>query len=250
MQHWLNAAAGITLNRAGGDMRRRTKFGLAALVVVAIIVIAGYAAMRIAQNRVLRAVHEAIGIGAQEISRLGDNASDPKLPKVEMHSSVAVDGDMTTLTIRHQNQTKGMVIDLVLSKASLGKLAPKDKLDFPIRIGQLAPGATHEITLHYENVPWKLLGDGSAEVTLAYDEQWTGIIRGGPRKIEVRGIMVDVQLNDTKDSHRSTSEGPVRLDPAGARTLKRSLEAGPQRNKNKGREKGSDTKSAPCVGRG
>jgi hypothetical protein len=179
-------------------MRRRSKFGLAALVVVANIVMAVYATVRIAQNRVMRAVQEALEIGAQEMSRLGDNASDPKLPKVEMHSSVAVDGDITILTIRHQNQTKGMVIDLVLSKAALGRLAPTDKLDFPIQIGQLSAGATHEIALHYENVPWKLLGDGSAEVTLVYDEQWTGIIKGGPRKIDVRGIMVDLQLNTRK----------------------------------------------------
>ncbi len=226
-------------------MRRRSKFGLAALVVVAIIVMAVYATVRIAQNRVMRAVQEGLEIGAQEMSRLGDNASDPKLPKVDMHSSVAVDGDITILTIRHQNQTKGMVIDLVLSKVALGRLAPTDKLEFPIQMGQLAPGATHETTLHYENVPWKLLGDGSAEVTLDYDEQWTGIIRGGPRKMEVRGITVDLQLNDSKESSRTTSEGPIRLDPAYARTLNRNREAGPKRNKNDGKEKGSDTKSPP-----
>jgi hypothetical protein len=208
-------------------MRRRSKLVLAALVVVAIIVTAGYAAMRIAQDRINKAFLEAMGTLAQETSRLGDNATDPKLPKVEMHSSVAVDGDITTLTIRHQNQSKGMVIDLVINKASLGKLAPKDKLDFPIRIGQLAPSATHEIALHYENVPWKMLGDDSAEVSLAYDEEWTGTIKASPRKIEVRGVKFDLQgVIETKQTNHSTSEGPVRLDAAGARALTRRREAG------------------------
>jgi hypothetical protein len=225
-------------------MRRRSKFGLVVLVLAAIVGIAGFAAMRIA-NRFMGAIQEGLGIATQEMGRLGENASDPKLPKVEMHQSFAVDGDITTLTIRYQNQTRGMVIDLVLNKASLGKRVPKDKLDFPIRIGQLAPGATHEITLHYENVPWKRLDDGSAEVTIVYDEQWTGIIKGGPRKMEVRGIKVDLQLDDAKESQHTTTEGPVRLDPAGARTLGRSRETGPQRNPNEGREKGSDTTSAP-----
>ncbi len=74
-----------------------------------------------------------------------------------MQSSVAADGDITILTIRHRNQTKAMVIDVFLNKAALGSLAPTDKLDFPIQIGQLAPGATHETTLHYICVPWNLL---------------------------------------------------------------------------------------------
>ena len=69
------------------------------------------------------ALQEGFTIAAQEMSRLGENASDPKLPKVEMHPSTVVDGDITTLTIRHQNQTRGMVIDLVLNKAALGKRA-------------------------------------------------------------------------------------------------------------------------------
>jgi hypothetical protein len=237
------AAADIAQKRAGGVMRRRTKFGLAMLVVLAIIATLGYAAMRYVQSWA-GSVQEAIGIAAQEQGRLGENASDPKLDQVEMHSSVAVEGDITTLTIRHQNQTKGMAIDLVIHQASLGKLAPKDKVAFPIRIGQLAPGATHEIALHYENVPWKLLGDDSAEVTLSYEQEWTGIIEGGPRKIDVRGVMFDVQLNDRTAGQRSTVEGPVRLDPASGRALKRRREERPQRDKNEAREEGSDAKSA------
>jgi hypothetical protein len=209
-------------------MRRRTKFALAALVAVAIIAGAGYAAMRIAQNWVSGAIQEAMGIGAQEMSRLGENASDPKSPPVETRQSATLDGDTTTLTIRHQNHTRAMVIDLAVEKAVLGKLGPKDKLDFPIRIGQLAPGATHELALHYENVPWKLVGDDSAEVSLAYDENWTGVIKGVARKMKVRGVTVNVQMNDSNATHRSTTEGSVRLDAAGARELKRRREAGPK----------------------
>jgi hypothetical protein len=220
-------------------MQRRTKFGLAALVVVvAIILTAGFASWLITQARVAKAFQEAIGILLEENNRLGDNASDPKLPKVEMHSSAALDGDITTLTIRHQNQTKGMVIDLVINKASLGKLAPKDKLDFPIRIGRLAPGATHEIALRYENVPWKLVGDDSAEVNLSYAEEWSGTIKGSPRKIEVRGVTFDLKGDlESKQNDHSTIEGPVRLDAAGAQALKKRREAGLKEGKSNEIEK-------------
>jgi hypothetical protein len=179
-------------------------------------------------------IQEAIRKGTEEMSRLGQNTSDPKLPALVMHWKVALDGDTTTLMIHHQNQTKGMEIDLALNECSLGRVAPSDKLELPMRIGQLSPGATHEITLHYANVPWKLVDNDSAEVSLRYDEEWRGTIKGGPRKIEVRGVMVDLQMSDTKEIRHEVRESPVRLDAVSTQALKRRREAGRKGGKNGG----------------
>ncbi len=129
------------------------------------------------------------------------------------------------MTISYKNTTKGSLIDVVLNKLALGNVELAEKRDLPLRIAQLAPGETRQITLHYENVPWKLPGDDSAQVAVLRDEQWAATVNGGHRKVSTRGVVVDVKLDDMKLTGHSTVIGPVNLDSAGVAALKRRRDA-------------------------
>jgi hypothetical protein len=116
--------------------------------------------------------------------------------------------------------TRDKALDFALRRLILGKVEPNEKRDLPIRITQLAPGATHQIDLHYDKVPWNLSGEESAQAQADEEEEWHGTIKGGQKQIDVKGAKLTITIADQKIDSKVSRIGPVDLDKASARALK------------------------------
>ena len=129
---------------------------------------------------------------------------------VEPHHTfkARLDGDRTTLTITVTNPNKEPVKNLSFEGLTLDNLPPREVATLPIMVAEIAPGASHDIVLHYDRIPWitdavdaNVLGFDWARKSLDDSGTWkAGEGFGG--NFTAKGI-------------------PITLDPESARILKK-----------------------------
>jgi hypothetical protein len=200
-------------------MRLRNVLIVSGLVIPVLIVGGIYAAMRAAQSAIEQMPEVLDAIQAEQRALMRAAKVDDS-PALDIQRRLTLDGDTTTVTLTCTNQTKGATLDFAPTRLILGKVEPNEKRDLPIRVTQLAPGATHQIDLHYHKVPWNLSGEESAQAHADEEEEWHGTVKGGQKHIDVKGAKFTITIADQKIDSKASGIGPVDLDKASARALK------------------------------
>ena len=148
--------------------------------------------------------------------------------RLKVDRSVRLEGDVTTLTVTFTNPGPTSMKDVVIEALTLDKEEPRERATLPARFASLAPGATHQLILHFDKVRWIDDGVGVdrddlawARKPLEYKANW--VVTGGPVHESRPGVEVNLNFGD---SHASDSSlGLIALDPEDARALKKRRDA-------------------------
>jgi hypothetical protein len=206
-------------------MKRRAWLGLGSLVSIAIL--SGVAIFFVlqARERQQRAILDAIGIASGEFGKtLTESFS---MQNLTLDRLAKLDGVVTSLTLTFTNPGPRGIKNIVIEGLTLGREQPRERGELPLRISGLAPGASHRVVLHYDQLKW--IDDSVAvnvidisRATKPFDYKESYVLAGETRPGSQPGVKVNIA-----DSNKSTqSTGiPTYLDEADARALKQRRDA-------------------------
>ena len=104
----------------------------------------------------------------------GGLANMPLQPGIARKASLR--GTTTTLTLTFTNPNATVLSNVIVDNIRLGLVVPTEAANLPVQLEAMEPFTTKEVVLHFEGVPWKLMGDGahgSGFTTLDLHQEWT-----------------------------------------------------------------------------
>jgi hypothetical protein len=219
--------------RMGSPMSRRHRWvltGLASVAFLAGVVLAVVLNIR-ERQRVAREILNVLG--TEEFSKaLSESMGHSASSSLKLDLLARLEGDVTTLTATLTNPGPRSMKDVVIEELTLDKGVPRERGSLPVRISELAPGASHRLVLQFDKLRWiddrvgvDRVDLGWATKLLDYKASWVV-----PGETKSEGGRPDVTLK-IADSHVSSSSTGilVELGPEDARALKERRDAGLER---------------------
>ena len=122
-----------------------------------------------------RAVHEVMEQVRGEMQNQWSGLMTRQMTFLGLEQHASLEGDTTTLALTLTNRNTVELSEVVVDAIKLGGVVPVEKADLPLKLDRLAPASSRALTLHFERVPWNLLGGGPyarANASLDLHEQW------------------------------------------------------------------------------
>jgi hypothetical protein len=167
---------------------------------------------------------EALRIASEQLSNsfaIGMADFDPGGPHLDCLAKL--DGDVTNVTFTISNRATTWYNDVIFQGFTLGKVEPREKTALPVKIAELAPGASHKFELHYDGLKWieddldiNRADLSWAERLLDFSSSWVASVN--PRSLPSESG-VSIRVTDFKGSSSHTGVR-IPLDEADARALK------------------------------
>jgi hypothetical protein len=206
-------------------MNRRNAFIIAGIAVFGLAVLALGAVLATQwinrqRERQIEAIRHASGEFGKAIS---DAMASADMNGPDLDWRVKLDGDETIVTFTVSNRKPTAYKDVVLEGFVLGKKAPRENATLPMKIAELAPGASHSFDLHYDGLVW--IGDevtvdridtGWAAKLLDFSKKWVSVADPKPQSTRPG---VTTKLSDYSGSSANTGVR-VELDEKDARAIK------------------------------
>ena len=189
-------------------MKRRHLLIIAGIGVLALgAVVAGFWFKRQRELQI-----EALGIASQEFGKAISRAMvDADMSGPDLDWRVKLDGDATNVTFTVSNRKPTSYKNIVLEGFVLGKQEPREKATLPVKIAELAPGASHTFDLHYDGLVW--IGDevtvdridtGWAAKLLDFSKRWVSVTKPESRSSDPS---VTTKFSDYTGSSSNTAPG-------------------------------------------
>jgi hypothetical protein len=194
------------------------------LIVTAIAVLALGTVFVLRQMQKRRELErEALRIASEQLKKTLSNTMTAVDLGAHLDCLAKLDGDATTVTFTVSNRSSNTYRDMILQGFTLGKTEPREKATLPVRIAELAPGASHKFALHYDRLVW--IGDdipvsridmGWAEKPLDFSNSWVTVVN-------TKSLASDPSITSSAthlEGSSSTTGVQVPLDEEDARAIK------------------------------
>jgi hypothetical protein len=209
-------------------MSRRTRLALILFAFVVALFGGVLVVVGILRER-QRAAQEALNVGIQDFGAIfADGMKGMVSSNLNIDRIARLEGDVTSLTLTITNPGPRPMKDVVIEGITLDKAEPRERDRFPVRIPELAAGASHRLVLHFDQIRWidDAVDVGRDDLSwaakpLEFKASW--VVSGGSQPVAGRPG-VEMQVADSRMS--TSSMGLLKLDPEDAKALKKRRDAG------------------------
>jgi hypothetical protein len=190
---------------------------LLALTIAAVVIAHGIKQRRELEREALRIVSEQLNksfaIGMADVDTSG--------PHLDCRAKL--DGDITSVTFTISNRASNLYKDIIFQGFTLGKVQPREKATLPVKIAELAPGASYKFEFHYDGLKWieddldvNRVDLSWAERLLDFSSSWVTSV--DPKSLpSAPGVSISATESKGSSSHTGVR---IPLDEADARAIK------------------------------
>lgn len=203
-------------------IKRRNGLIVAGTALLALTIAAVLIGHVIKQRREFE--REALRIASDQLGKsfaIGMAGVDPGGPHLDCLAKL--DGDVTNVTFTISNRASALYKVVIFQGFTLGKVQPREKATLPVKIAQLAPGASYKFELHYDGLKWIEDDLDVNRVDLSWAERLLDFSSSWVRSVNPKSLPsapgVSISATDLKGSSSHTGVR-IPLAEADARAIK------------------------------